>query len=145
MSMLQKIDEWSSTHHPKWLTVLRVVLGLFLFIKGFVFIKNGALLELILTNSSITQKALWLSTAIPWIHLLGGSMIITGLFTRLAVLVQIPILIGAIFLVNIKEGFLSGGSDLSFSIILLLLLLFFLVEGGGPLSLDNYFRNSSKR
>jgi len=38
-------------------------------------------------------------------------------------------------------GMLAAGADLPFSIIVLCLLLFFFVEGGGPLSLDNYFRN----
>ena len=41
MSLAYKINEWSSTHHPKWLVVLRVALGLCLFIKGFDFIKNS--------------------------------------------------------------------------------------------------------
>ena len=67
-------------------------------------------------------------------------MILAGLFTRLAVLLQIPILIGAVFFVNAKQGVFAGASDLLFSVIILVMLCFFLVEGGGPFSLDNALR-----
>jgi uncharacterized membrane protein YphA (DoxX/SURF4 family) len=93
---------------------------------------------------SLVKNAAWLSTLIPWIHLLGGSLIIAGLFTRAAALIQIPILLGAVFFVNAKKGVFAGESDLLFSIIILVLLFFFLLEGGGRLSLDNYFAKSGK-
>ncbi len=80
---------------------------------------------------------------IPWLHLLGGAMILVGLFTRLWCLLQIPVLIGAMLLVNVRHGFFAGESDLLFSIIVFVLLLFFFIEGGGPLSLDNFLRRSS--
>ena len=139
------MNEWSRRHHPKWLAVLRIVLGLCLFIKGFVFIKNSVVLTGLISQTTLIQHASWLSAFIPWVHLLGGSMIIAGLFTRLSVLVQIPILLGAVFFVNAKLGVLATQSDLLFSIIVLLLLVFFFIEGGGPLSLDDYFRNAFKK
>src|SRR4249919_3910044 len=103
MSFLHQIDDWSSKHNPKWLVAIRVVLGLCLFVKGFGFIRNTALLEAYISTTSFTDSASWLSTLIPWVHLLGGSMIIAGLFTRLGALFQIPILIGAVFFVNAKK------------------------------------------
>src|SRR5262245_27240840 len=135
MSMLQQIEKWSSAHHPRWLIVLRVALGLCLFIKGISFISNITLIESLLKGDFPTSS-LWMAYAITWIHLFGGLMIIIGLLTRLAVLLQIPILIGAIFLVNTRQYNFTSGSELLFSIIILLLLLLFLIEGGGPLSLD---------
>ena len=137
MGLLHQMNEWSNKHHPKWLVAIRVVLGLCLFIKGFGFIQNQAALRDLIMMTSLKDQANWLETIIPWIHLLGGSLIVVGLLTRLSVLVQIPILIGAVFLVNARLG--ATSSDLLFSIIILLLLIFFLVEGGGPISLDNYF------
>lgn len=142
MNYLHQINEWSSKHNPTWLVVVRVALGLCLFVKGFSFIQNTAILEKYLSGTSLAENAASLSTIIPWVHLLGGSMIIAGLFTRLAALVQLPVLIGAVFFVNAKKGFFAGESDLLFSIIILVLLLFFLVEGSGRLSLDNYFEKS---
>ncbi len=69
-------------------------------------------------------------------------MIVIGLFTRIAALLQIPILIGAIIFVNTKSGVYSGESDLLFSIIVLVLLIFFLIEGGGPYSVDRQIKTS---
>jgi len=71
-------------------------------------------------------------------------MLIAGLFTRLSVLLQVPVLFGAVFFVNSKGSIFAGESDLLFSVIVLLLLLFFLIEGGGPFSLDNALRNNKK-
>ena len=144
MSLMHQMNEWSSKHHPKWLVVLRVALGVCLFLKGFEFIQNSVELTGFFSATSYFQKATWLNTVIPWIHLLGGSMIIVGLFTRLWTLVQIPVLLGAVFFVNAKTGVFAGESDLMFAIIILLLLVFFFIEGGGPISLDNYFKNYKK-
>ena len=44
MSLMHQMNEWSSKHHPKWLVVLRVVLGLCLLLKGLSFIQNSVLL-----------------------------------------------------------------------------------------------------
>lgn len=145
MGLLNQIEDWSSSHQPKWLVVLRAGLGLCLFIKGIQFIKNSVILENLLAGTSLLHQFSWLATIIPFFHLLGGAMIIAGLFTRLACAVNIPILFGAVFLVHTKDGFFSGGSDLPFSIIILLLLLFFWLERGGPFSLDNAFRNLKKQ
>jgi len=144
MSLMHQMDEWSSKHHPKWLVVLRLVLGLCLFLKGFGFIQNSVELTSFFAATSYFQKATWINTVIPWIHLLGGSAIIVGLFTRFWTLIQVPILLGAIFFVNTAGGAYSGDSDLMFAILILILLVFFFIEGGGPISLDNYFRNYKK-
>lgn len=144
--MLKQIDEWSIRHHPQWLILPRVALGIALFIKGLEFIKNSTLLPQLIERSALPQTATgWLATFIPWAHFFGGIMIVAGLFTRLAVALQIPILLGAVFFVNAKSGVFAGNSDLLFSLVILFLLLFFLVEGGGNFSLDHFFRPQPKR
>jgi hypothetical protein len=55
------------------------------------------------------------------------------------VLVQIPILIGAVVFILTKRGNFSDTEPI-FALVILLLLFFFLIEGSGPLSLDNYFK-----
>lgn len=122
MRYLHQIKEWSTRHNPKWLVILRVALGLCLFIKGFEFIQNSTVLEEFVTGSFIGKNAPWLVTVIPWIHVLGGTLIISGLFTRLAVLIQIPILLGAVFFVNSQRGIFAGESDLLFSLIIFVFL-----------------------
>ena len=140
MGLLHQLDQWSATHHPKWLVLLRVALGVSLMLKGISFISNSVNLQLILQQSNLPSTT-WLSSGIAWLHLLGGFFIIIGLFTRWAVLLQIPILLGAVIFVNAKQGVFTGQSELGLSLVILALLVFFFVEGGGPLSLDDhYFR-----
>ena len=143
MGTLQQIHQWSLTHHPRWLVVFRVALGVCLFIKGFSFMMNATILERFIEYNPVFSKAWWLPIVITWAHLLGGVLIIVGLLTRYAVLLQIPILLGAVIFLS-KNSILGSGTELAFSLLILLMLFFFLLEGGGPLSLDNYFRNIPK-
>lgn len=142
MGIFTPIERWSSTHHPKWLVFLRVALGLCLFIKGISFLQDSLSLQRLVEGIDF-GKWTWLPMLITWVHLLGGAFIVVGLFTRLSCLAQIPILLGAVFLVNLKhqDPYFSG-SDLGFSIIVLLLLVVFFIEGGGRISLDHYFKRA---
>lgn len=143
MGMLHQLQQWSITHHPKWLVVLRVALGFSLILKGISFISNDVSLQLLLKDTGFASQN-WLVTVIPWVHLLGGFFIVIGLFTRWVVLAQIPILLGAVFFINVPGGVFAGQSELGLSIIILVLLCFFFAEGGGPLSMDEYFRRYRK-
>ena len=143
MGTLQQIQTWSLTHHPRWLVVLRVALGLCLFIKGFSFMANATIVERFIEYNPLFSKAWWLPIAITWAHMLGGLLIIVGLLTRYAVLLQLPILLVAVVFLT-KNSVLGSGGEIIFTISVLLLLLFFLIEGGGPLSLDDYFRKIPK-
>lgn len=71
-------------------------------------------------------------------HLYGGFMLIAGLMTRLAALVQIPVLIGAVYL-HFSEGLLAQGQSLELSILVLFLLVILFIYGPGKLSVDHYF------
>lgn len=144
MGIIQEIKHWSTAHHPKWLVVLRVALGICLFVKGIQFISDAAELQSLLATGHFTQNFPWLSWAITWIHLFGGFMIIIGLQTRIAVAMQIPILIGAVFFINAGGGIFNSSSELLLSVIILVLLILFFVEGGGPVSLDNYFSKNPR-
>ncbi|THU35891.1 DoxX family protein [Niastella caeni] len=138
MGTLQQIHQWSLTHHPRWLVVLRVALGICLFFKGIFFLVNTATLEELVRGSLVANRTDWLVIFITWSHLLGGFLIIIGLFTRWAAMLNIPILMGAIIFINTQRD-AFGDFELPFALIVLLLLIFFLVEGGGPISLDNFF------
>jgi len=146
MSTLQNIREWSNTHHPRWLVVFRVALGLCLFIKGITFMSNTTLLEELLygspgvgSNPTNASNPGWLVLLITWANLLGGFLLIVGLYTRLVALLQLPILVGAIIFINAQKGGFASQSELGLAVAVLLGLILFLVEGSGPLSLDGYF------
>lgn len=138
MGTLQQIHRWSLAHHPRWLVVLRVALGICLFFKGIFFLANTSTLEELVRGSLVANRADWMVIFITWSHLLGGFLIIIGLLTRWAVLLQIPILMGAIVFINTQRD-AFGAFELPFAFIILLLLILFLIEGGGPVSLDNFF------
>lgn len=138
MGMLHQLNQWSITHHPRWLVILRVALGVSLFVKGISFIANSVELQALLQQSNLPSSA-WVSDSIAWIHLLGGAFIIIGFFTRLSIAVQIPILLVAVLFINARQGMLAG-SEFLFSLLILILLVLFFIEGGGPLSLDDYFK-----
>jgi putative oxidoreductase len=140
MNLLQRIDRWGETHHPRWLDAVRVLLGVFLFYKGVVFIQNIDVLKAVINEKPfLTVVSMWLAHYIVFAHLAGGVLITFGLLTRPAILANLPILIGALIFVHTPTGLFST-YDIGLSILVLLLLLFFLVEGSGPVSYDSYMR-----
>ncbi|MGH2574954.1 MAG: DoxX family protein [Ignavibacteria bacterium] len=138
MNLLEKVDYWSERHHPKWLDVLRILLGLILFGKGIYFISDTNRIVSMLHGTGIEWIAIIIAHYVAMAHLFGGLLITVGLITRVAILFQIPILAGAIIFVNIPRGMVSFNAELELSILVLFLLVFFLVEGSGPLSVDSY-------
>jgi uncharacterized membrane protein YphA (DoxX/SURF4 family) len=144
MGMLHNLETWSATHHPRWLVLPRVALGICLILKGISFLSNTVMLESLLSESFLGISGGTIPVIITWLHLLCGFFIIIGLFTRWAALVMIPILATAVIFVNARNDFFSGGSELGFSIAVFLLLVFYFIEGGGPLSLDYFFKKNPK-
>ena len=141
MNPFQKIESWGDAHQTKWLALLRILLGLIIFFKGLFFIQNTDAINAMIANSAVSVYAAFLAHYVALAHLMGGVLIIIGLITRLAILAQIPILLGAIFFVNAQKGFYSmHDSELGLSILVLALLLFFLVFGSGKISVDEFMR-----
>lgn len=142
--MLHQVEKWSTTHHPRWLVFPRVALGICLFVKGISFMSNTVSLESLLAESNVSSNSGWLLLVITWLHLLCGFLIIIGLFTRWASLVMIPILLGAVIFVNAPRGIFAAESEFGFSLVVLVMLIVFFIEGGGPLSLDDYFKKNPR-
>jgi putative oxidoreductase len=138
MNITQKIKDWGDLHHPKILDIIRMLLGLFLIGKGYIFLNNsGYLRYLIIENRAIKQSPEIITALIDYvtyIRLVGGFLIFLGLFTRLWALLNLPIVFGGVFFVNITSPFVN--SELWLSILVLALLFLFVVIGSGPLSLD---------
>ena len=145
MSIYSGLRHTSSLNQPKWLVMLRIALGAMLFVKGIAFISDTSRLEAIISASRLSSKFNpILADIISWIHLIGGLFILCGLLTRLMSFIQIPILIGAVFIINLPNFTINGASELALSIIMLVLLVVFFLEGSGKLSADEYFRTYYK-
>ena len=56
MTTLQHIRHWSDTHNPRWLIILRIGLGLFLFAKGINFMHDSNLLDRLLYGNAPQQE-----------------------------------------------------------------------------------------
>jgi uncharacterized membrane protein YphA (DoxX/SURF4 family) len=78
-------------------------------------------------------------------HLMGGVLLALGTMTRLACIVQIPILLGAVIFINSSSGFWRPFSELGLSILVLVLLIYFLVVGNGPWSVDKFLVEEKKK
>src|SRR5215216_3232011 len=106
MNLVQRLEHWGDTHHPKWLDLLRIALGIFLCFKGIEFYNSiGTMMNLMNSRfESFGSLALVIiGHYIIFAHILGGFLLILGLLTRFACLIQIPVLLGAVFFVNISR------------------------------------------
>ena len=139
MEKLRQWIGWAEAHPKVWLDCVRIYLGLGLFIRGVFIISN--------TRAEFVQVLLermhypWIVTVvllryIALARLIGGLMLTVGLLTRIAAWVQVPILVGALF-IHRTEGLMSGGQSLEFSALVLFLLAIFAISGAGPVSVDN--------
>ena len=127
----------NSASNPVWMDGLRILLGLFLFTKGILFLENTSDMFYVFSASQdiiSAERATLLTSAV---HIVGGLMIAFGCLTRLALLCQFPILIGAVLLVNPQRGVHMENTELWLSVIVTGLLLFFMIVGPGRYSIDN--------
>ena len=139
MNITHKISSWGDRHHPRILDILRMLLGFFLLFRGIVFFNNSGYLRYLIIESKAINQSPEIITAIiyyvTYVHIVGGGLILLGLFTRLSAFLQLPIVFAAVFFVNITSPYIN--SEVWLSILVLALLLLFLLIGSGPFSLDH--------
>ena len=140
MQKLHELTAWAESRRELWLDCVRIYLGLGLFARGLLLVCNVRtdFFVNVLSRSGET----WLFSAmllhyVALAHFVGGALLALGLLTRLAALVQIPILAGAVFIVHRQDGLFALGQSLELSALVLFLLCVFLVSGAGRLSLDH--------
>lgn len=127
----------NSAGNPVWMDVLRILLGLFLFIKGILFLEHTTDVFYIFSSSHEVLSAGKAAMLTSFVHIVGGLMIAFGMLTRLALLCQFPILIGALLIVNPQRGVNVSNTELMLSVLVTGLLLFFMIVGPGRYSIDN--------
>jgi uncharacterized membrane protein YphA (DoxX/SURF4 family) len=138
MSTYRDFVDWLNDNRAAAADLIRMYLGVGLFVRGvlFSFTPQGVGMLVDLSEFSLASAAI--AHYVTFAHLLGGLLLAAGLLTRLASLIQIPVLVGAVFLVHLPEGLLTGSQSLEFSALVLFLLVVIFVFGGGPWSADRY-------
>jgi len=117
--------------------IIRIALGGFLFYKAVDFLYNMSdLVNLMSSQSSFGSFTYVLAGHyVVFAHLLGGIFLIFGVLTRFACIIQIPVMLGALFFVRSNEDMLRPYSQMGITIVVLLLLIYFLIAGNGPWSI----------
>ncbi len=148
MNLVQEIEHWGDDWHSRFTDIIRICLGLFIIMKGVLVINSrDAIYDLLYNNDTFAFSGLLLAAIIHYVvfaHIVGGIFLAIGLLTRFAAVIQIPVLLGAIFFVNIAKGFTALNSELWLSVLVFLMLLMFWVIGSGPLSVDHHLKRSNK-
>jgi len=138
MLSYRDLVDWIATHRDIGIDLVRMYLGVGLFVRGLLFISESQGVEALVDLSSFSVTSAALAHYVSFSHLFGGLLLAAGLLTRLAALVQIPVLAGAVFLVHLDEGLLSANQSLEFSALVLFLLIVVFVFGPGAWSADSY-------
>ena len=125
---------WLDSNQSLAYSLIRIFLGAALMIRGWVFFADP---------DAVTQLAqedglyIWF-TYVTLAHLIGGFFVMVGMQTRLAALVQVPILGGAVFIVHSSQSLGATSQSLELAAMVLVLLVVYTFFGSGSLSVDHY-------
>ncbi|AXT61019.1 DoxX family membrane protein [Aquimarina sp. AD10] len=137
MPTIKSLNKWANAHTYYPLDLLRISLGVFLFIKGINFISNSQILvDLIKPVQNLAGSMIIIHYVAP-AHLIGGILIAFGLLTRWSVMAQLPLLFGAV-LINFIG--VMNTANLVIASIIFLICIFFLLYGSGKHSVDYYLK-----
>ncbi|MBF4471579.1 DoxX family protein [Flavobacterium sp. HJJ] len=140
MNNVKSLNKWANAHTYLPVDILRMALGVFLFMKGVYFFSNTQYLVDLLSPIDKFDKfggGMFLIHYIAPAHLIGGILIFFGLLTRWAIAGQLPILISAIIINFMGQ---MHHQNLLLAILTLTVCVGFLIYGSGKNSADYYFK-----
>jgi len=134
MKPFKSILTWLDTHNNAAYSFIRIFLGAALFFRGVILASDSATL----TQLAGSNQFYWWYSYIIVIHIIGGFLLAIGFVTRLAALLQIPVLFGAVFFLHLQQGLMTVEQSLELSALVLVLLIIFFLFGSGVFAVDNY-------
>lgn len=139
MKAVLEVNKWANAHTNYAVDAIRVLLGAFLFYKGMYLLNNKE--ETLAVLGSLPGTAnldliLWNKVA-AFIHMVGGTMVVLGLLTRVALVVQFPMVMTAMFFH--LSGEMGGLYSLQAGLTVVASASFILL-GSGKHSLDYVFK-----
>ncbi|MBZ0178459.1 MAG: DoxX family protein [Melioribacteraceae bacterium] len=126
--------DWFDKHSEFAYSFIRIFLGFALFVRGLILSFDPSLI----TQLTGASHWYWWYSYVIIAHIICGVMLGIGLLTRLAAFLQIPILIGAIFVFHLKAGLVRVEQSLELSTLVFVLLIIYSLFGSGSLSMDHY-------
>lgn len=145
MSRWERLVAWVEKNRDLGLEIIRIYLGVGLFMKGVYFAGHTGAVVSLLDASQIDVAGVALAHLVAGVHLVCGALVAVGLLTRVAAWAQVPILLGAVLLVHLREGLFGSSQNLEFALLVLLLLVLFGVTGGGRWSADVAMERRTQR
>lgn len=134
MEKINNVIKWLDDNQNLAYSLIRFFLGTALFVRGWIFFADPGTVTDMAREESLYM---WFSYVTIG-HLIGGFLLMIGLLTRIASLVQIPILFGAVFIVNASQNLASINQSLELAVMVLVLLIVYFLFGSGGFSLDQY-------
>ncbi|GAA4270169.1 DoxX family protein [Hyunsoonleella aestuarii] len=137
MGTIKSLNKWANAHTYLPIDLLRIALGVFLFIKGINFMGDSQMLMNLFKPMENMAGGMIIIHYVAPAHFIGGILIAFGLLTRWAILAQVPILIGAIAINFVGD---MNSNNLILAIVTLFVCAFFLIYGSGKHSADYYLK-----
>ena len=137
MNNVKSLNKWANAHTYFSVDLVRMALGVILFLKGVSFITNTQYLTDLLSPLDKYGGGTILFYYITYAHIIGGILIVFGLLTRWSIIAQLPILIGAVILNFMGE---MHSQNLLLSLLILGVCIFFIIYGSGKHSADYFFK-----
>ena len=132
--MPTRLSQHLVTWTPRLLSVLRIV-------AAFLFMEHGTQKWLAFPVARSTPTVLWsLSGIAGLLELVGGFLLIVGLFTRPVAFVLSGLMAFAYFIAHAPQGFWPIVNRGELAALYSFLFLYLAAAGGGPWSLDRWWR-----
>ncbi len=117
-------------------TLLRVILGIVYIMHAYLALVINGPAGMIAYN---VKAGIPLPEIATWYlilaHGLGGILLVLGIYTRWAALANVPVMLGAIVFVHLKNGFWAHQQGYEYVLVLLVATVATAMIGGGALSL----------
>jgi putative oxidoreductase len=116
--------------------LLRLILGVVYIMHAYlalvVFGPSGMIAYQVKAGIPFPELASWFLIVA---HGLGGILLVLGIYPRWAALANVPVMLGAIVFVHLKNGFWAHQNGYEYPLVLLVATLACAMIGGGALSL----------
>jgi putative oxidoreductase len=134
--MTLELRLWIEKNRDLVWDALRMYLGLALFVKGVAFLATPPALVALMAAHGVPFASRALAEYVGATHVIGGLALAFGIFTRLAALLQLPNVVGALVFVHLGSGLFSPAQSLELDALVAVILVLFAAGGAGRLSVD---------